>query len=171
MHPAHSCPALPIVLRQAGSPPTTSALSICPFTEWPRTFHNVPFPFLSCSYSAFLHASQADATALPFPDASFDSVVDTFSLCVMPDPEGALRELARVVRPGGRVLLLEHAKSDNALLGTYQELTASAVAASAKGCYWNQDVEGMCVQAGLKTLRVSRHVLGTLVSLELARAS
>ena len=60
---------------------------------------------------------------------------------------------------------------DNALLGTYQELTASAVAASAKGCYWNQDVEGMCVRAGLKTLRVSRHVLGTLVSLELARAS
>jgi methyltransferase OMS1 len=55
-----------------------------------------------------------------FASSSFDSVVDSFSLCVIPDPLAALKEMARVVRPGGRVLLLEHARSDNPLLGLYQ---------------------------------------------------
>ena len=46
---------------------------------------------------------QADATALPFPDASFDTVAISLALCTIPDPVAALRELARVCRPQGRV--------------------------------------------------------------------
>lgn len=70
----------------------------------------------------------ADAEALPFPDASFDCVVDTFSLCVMEHPAAALAEVRRVLRPGGRALLIEHSKSTVApLLGAYQDLTAGPV--------------------------------------------
>jgi hypothetical protein len=79
------------------------------------------------------------------------------------------REMARVVKPGGRVLLLEHSRSDNGLLAAYQDLTASAVSAAAKGCEWNQDVEGLAARAGLGRARVSRHVAGTVTQIEAVR--
>lgn len=51
---------------------------------------------------------QADAQALPFADGSFDTVVCTLSLCGIPDEALAVAEMARVLRPGGRLLLLDH---------------------------------------------------------------
>ena len=52
-----------------------------------------------------------DAHNLPFPDASFDTVVVTLALCTIPDDRRALAEAARVLRPGGELLLLEHVRS------------------------------------------------------------
>ena len=49
-----------------------------------------------------------DAQALDLPDASFDTVVCTLSLCVIPDDRRAIAEMRRVLRPGGRLLLLDH---------------------------------------------------------------
>ncbi|WBB68498.1 methyltransferase domain-containing protein [Micromonospora sp. WMMD812] len=49
-----------------------------------------------------------DAQALDFPDASFDTVVCTFSLCAIPDERRALGEMSRVLRPGGLLLLADH---------------------------------------------------------------
>jgi ubiquinone/menaquinone biosynthesis C-methylase UbiE len=58
-----------------------------------------------------LSVETMDAERLPFPDQSFDTVVSTLTLCTMPDPLRLLREMARVCRPDGRVLLLEHGLS------------------------------------------------------------
>lgn len=62
-----------------------------------------------------------DAQALDFPDASFDTAVATFVFCSVPDPVLGLRELKRVVRPGGQVLLLEHVRSANLVMGAMMD--------------------------------------------------
>ena len=54
---------------------------------------------------------EGDARSLPFPDAAFDTVVCTFSLCAIPDHEQAIAEMHRVLRPGGRLLLADHVVS------------------------------------------------------------
>jgi ubiquinone/menaquinone biosynthesis C-methylase UbiE len=51
---------------------------------------------------------EGDAEHLPFDDASFDTVVCAFSLCTIPSPAAALDEMRRVLRPGGRLLLVDH---------------------------------------------------------------
>jgi ubiquinone/menaquinone biosynthesis C-methylase UbiE len=56
---------------------------------------------------------EGDAQALPFPDAGFDTVVCTLSLCAIPDDQRAVNEMIRVLRPGGRLLLLDHVASSN----------------------------------------------------------
>ncbi|MEU0797784.1 class I SAM-dependent methyltransferase [Amycolatopsis sp. NPDC005961] len=52
--------------------------------------------------------AQGSAHELPFAEASFDTVVCTFGLCAIPDPATAVAEMARVLRPGGRLILVDH---------------------------------------------------------------
>jgi ubiquinone/menaquinone biosynthesis C-methylase UbiE len=54
---------------------------------------------------------EADALALPFPDATFDTVVSTFTLCAVPDDRRAVAEMSRVLRPGGLLLLADHVEA------------------------------------------------------------
>jgi ubiquinone/menaquinone biosynthesis C-methylase UbiE len=63
-----------------------------------------------------------DAQALEFPDASFDTVVCTLALCTIPDDRAAVCEAQRVLRPGGRFLLLEHVRSPNPAVRFSQRL-------------------------------------------------
>jgi ubiquinone/menaquinone biosynthesis C-methylase UbiE len=60
-----------------------------------------------------------DAQALAFPDESFDAVVATFVFCSVPDPVLGLKEISRVLRPEGRVVLLEHMRSRSERLGRF----------------------------------------------------
>lgn len=61
-----------------------------------------------------------DAQALDLPDSSFDTVVCTLALCSIPDPRAAVTEMRRVLRPGGRVILLEHVRSQRPFVRTIQ---------------------------------------------------
>jgi ubiquinone/menaquinone biosynthesis C-methylase UbiE len=63
-----------------------------------------------------------DAEALELPDESFDTVVCTYGLCTIPDHRAAVREVSRVLRPGGRFLLAEHVRSPNPVVRAIQRL-------------------------------------------------
>jgi SAM-dependent methyltransferase len=76
----------------------------------------------------------APAEELPFEDASFDTVVSTLVLCTVTDPERAVAEIARVLRPDGRLLFLEHVAADGGWRRTMQRRSADAWASFADGC-------------------------------------
>lgn len=63
-----------------------------------------------------------DAESLDFSVDSFDTVVCTYGLCMIPDDQAAVREAKRVLRPGGRFLLAEHVRSPNRLVRTIQRI-------------------------------------------------
>jgi ubiquinone/menaquinone biosynthesis C-methylase UbiE len=65
---------------------------------------------------------QADAHELPFDDASFDTVVCTFGLCAIPDHTRAITEMTRVLRPGGRLILVDHIESTSPVVRAVQRL-------------------------------------------------
>ncbi|WP_461058479.1 class I SAM-dependent methyltransferase [Streptomyces pseudoechinosporeus] len=65
---------------------------------------------------------EGDAQALPFPDAAFDTVVCTLSLCAIPDDQRAVAEMSRVLKPGGRLLLLDHIASSAWPVRAFQRL-------------------------------------------------
>eukprot|EP00884_Botryococcus_braunii_P005470 jgi/Botrbrau1/14924/Bobra.0018s0028.1 len=109
---------------------------------------------------------QGDVTRMPFQDGQFDSVVDTFSLCVFPDPAAAVREMGRVLKPGGRLHLLEHCRSPFAPLAWYQDITAPLVAKTGKGCVWNQDVIAIVRDAGFQITKAQPALGGLLVLVE-----
>ncbi|MFI5586036.1 class I SAM-dependent methyltransferase [Amycolatopsis sp. NPDC051758] len=69
---------------------------------------------------------EGSAHALPFADASFDTVVCTFGLCAIPDPATAVAEMTRVLRPGGRLILVDHVASSSWVVRVMQWLVELA---------------------------------------------
>lgn len=104
-----------------------------------------------------LHAElvQGDAQAMPFPDAAFDTVTATCVFCSVADPIAGLREVRRVVRPDGRVLLLEHVRPRTRLLGLLFDLL-SPVTRRLFGPSINRRTEANVTAAGLTIVDVRR---------------
>ncbi len=65
---------------------------------------------------------QMDAQAVDFPDAAFDAAVATCVFCSVPDPVQGFREVKRVVKPGGRVFLVEHMRHANPIVGRLMDI-------------------------------------------------
>jgi len=102
-----------------------------------------------------------NAAAIPYPDQSFDTVVDTFGLCSFEDPVLVLREMKRVLRPGGKLLLLEHGNSH---WGFMKDMQAKQLDRHVHkyGCYWNREIGELVQEAGLKVVEQERSQLGTV---------
>lgn len=102
-----------------------------------------------------------DAQALPFDDDSFDTVVCTLSLCTIPDHAAAIAEMARVLRPGGRLLLLDHIGSRWWPIWAIQRLI-DLFTVPAAGEYMTRRPAPMLAAAGLQITESRQLKLGTV---------
>jgi ubiquinone/menaquinone biosynthesis C-methylase UbiE len=107
----------------------------------------------------------ADAEALPFPARSFDTVVSSLSACTFPDPARAFQEMARVCRTGGKILLLEHGRSDREWLARFQDRHADRFA-EPLGCHWNREPLELIEHAPLKVVKARRTFFGIFHRIE-----
>jgi ubiquinone/menaquinone biosynthesis C-methylase UbiE len=101
------------------------------------------------------------AEALPFPDASFDAAVSTFVLCSVADPGAAVAEMRRVLKPGGKLVLLEHVRGDGRV-ARWQERLTPLHRKVFGNCHLNRDTLATVAAAGFDTAAVERtHLPGT----------
>jgi ubiquinone/menaquinone biosynthesis C-methylase UbiE len=91
----------------------------------------------------------AGAERLPFPDASFDTVVATLVLCTIPSPAVALKEISRVLKPDGRLLFLEHVRSEDAGTARWQDRLERPWGWFGRGCHPNRDTVAMINESSL----------------------
>jgi ubiquinone/menaquinone biosynthesis C-methylase UbiE len=93
--------------------------------------------------------TRAPAEKLPFEDSSFDTVVCTLVLCTVDDPEQALSEVARVLRPGGQFLFLEHIRADDPKLARWQDRLTGIWRKIGHGCNPNRATPAMIERSPL----------------------
>jgi ubiquinone/menaquinone biosynthesis C-methylase UbiE len=92
----------------------------------------------------------ADAERLPFEDDRFDTVISTLVLCTVDEPQRAIDEIARVLRPGGQLLFLEHVRSDSRRLARWQDRLHRPWHAFAAGCNANRATVDMLRESALR---------------------
>ncbi len=97
-----------------------------------------------------------DAEQLPFPDASFDTVVSSWTLCSIPRVDQALAEVYRVLRPQGRFLFVEHGLSPDAGVQKWQHRLTPLQKVMADGCHFNRDIAALVGEAGFRIERLRR---------------
>jgi ubiquinone/menaquinone biosynthesis C-methylase UbiE len=99
---------------------------------------------------------KAPAEELPFEDASFDTVTLVYVLCTVPDPEGGLAEIARVLKPGGRLLFIEHVRAPDEGLARWQDRLHGPWRVFANGCHCNRDTLATIEASSLQPEEVGR---------------
>ncbi|MDI1303054.1 MAG: class I SAM-dependent methyltransferase [bacterium] len=89
---------------------------------------------------------------LPMPDASFDAVVSTWTLCSIPDVESALLEIRRVLKPEGRFYFVEHGLSPDSGTARWQHRLTPVQKIIADGCHLNRDHLTLIANAGMTVI-------------------
>ena len=91
---------------------------------------------------------------IPVESNSADTVVVTYSLCTIPDPVKALKEMRRVLKPSGDILFCEHGRAPDQNIAKWQARIDPIWSKIAGGCQSGRDIPNLIAQAGLKTLEL-----------------
>lgn len=94
---------------------------------------------------------KGSAEEIPTGDGSFDTVVSTFTLCSVNDVDRALKEIHRVLKPGGRLIFSEHGKSPDLSTVRWQNLVNPAWKRISGGCNLNRDIPALMEKNGFRT--------------------
>lgn len=100
------------------------------------------------------------AEQLPTPDASFDTVVCTYTLCSIPDAAQALREMRRVLVPGGKLLFCEHGLAPDENVRRWQDRLQPLWGPLAGGCQLGRDIPGLLDAAGFAATTQTAYLAG-----------
>ena len=133
-------------------PTTITRLSIVdPATLLPakvsRRMAAAPYP---------IQTTHVTAENLPFPDQQFETVVSTWTLCTIPDPVQALQEVARVLKPEGHFLFLEHGRSEDQKIAAWQDRLNPIQNVMGCGCHLNRQIDRLITQSGLSIAHLDR---------------
>jgi SAM-dependent methyltransferase len=99
---------------------------------------------------------ESPAERVPYEDASFDTAVATLVLCTVPNPAAALAEASRVLKPGGKLLFVEHVRAENADLARWQDRLEKPWRFLADGCHCNRDTVATIDSSSLELENVER---------------
>ncbi len=106
-----------------------------------KRIENVSFP---------VEHLNASAEEIPLDSESVDTVVSTWSLCSIPDPNVALKEIRRVLKPQGKFLFIEHGKSLRPRVAVWQKRLTPISKCFAGGCHLDRDIKQLIMDAGFK---------------------
>jgi SAM-dependent methyltransferase len=106
--------------------------------------------------------TRGDAASLPFDAGRFDVVVCTFVLCTIPEPARAVRELARVLRSGGKLLFLEHVAAERGARRAFQRLFNAPMRLALCGCEVTRDTERTIAANGFAYRAIERFDLAPM---------
>jgi ubiquinone/menaquinone biosynthesis C-methylase UbiE len=99
---------------------------------------------------------EVGAEKIPLEDSSADSIVMTWSLCSIPDPFAALKEMGRVLKDDGKVYFIEHGLSENKAIARIQRLINPLWKRLAGGCNLDRKTDGLLEAAGFTFLKLEK---------------
>ena len=135
----------PGVLRVVGVDPSRTSAKLAR-----KRIAAAPFPV---EYVA------ATGEEIAAPDHSFDCVVSTFTLCTIPDPARALRQMSRVLKPGGKLFFAEHGLSTDPKVQRWQHRLNRLQNLICGGCNMNRDIRGLIAQSGFAFDQVDQYYM------------
>lgn len=112
---------------------------------------------------------QAAAEDLPFADETFDSVVTTLVFCSVSNPARGLREILRVLKPGGTLFMVEHVRSQRAIAARVQDIVTPIAKHLSGNCHWNRDTARAVAEAGFQ-ITYERALSGILLPVVVLKA-
>jgi ubiquinone/menaquinone biosynthesis C-methylase UbiE len=92
--------------------------------------------------------------SIPLRDDSFDTVISTWTLCTIPDPVRALREMRRVLKPEGRFVFVEHGRSPDDRVRVWQDRLNGLWRRFGGGCNLNRKIDGLILEAGFRITEI-----------------
>jgi ubiquinone/menaquinone biosynthesis C-methylase UbiE len=98
-----------------------------------------------------------DGQDVPLADASADAVLCTWSLCTIPDPVAAVREMRRVLRPGGALHFVEHGRAPDEAVRRWQDRLNGIQQRTAGGCNLNRDIPAILQSGGMRVTELDTY--------------
>jgi ubiquinone/menaquinone biosynthesis C-methylase UbiE len=102
---------------------------------------------------------QSAENPVPLPGSSMDTIVLTWTLCSIPDPQRALLEMRRLLKPDGRIIFIEHGRAPDSGVAAWQDRLTPIWKNIGGGCHLNRKIDDLIMQAGFRIAELTTSYL------------